>query len=203
MRGYGCKFTWTNSHVSCKLDRTVINDSWMETYEAYARYKTSSILDHNPILVSICTRERIRKGILRHKDLWGTDEMFPALVAQAWSKEVQGHEMLRVVKRLQEVKKVLKALNAEKYSPFYERAEAARRVLDEIQSQLQHDMLNSELKVEEQKARDNYIMVHKPWRAQLQQQAKFKWIGEGDANTTFYHTAINHRRKVKCDTYAY
>lgn len=90
----------------------------------------------------------------------------------------------------------MKALNVEKYSHFKERTESARKLLEGIQLQLQYDMFNGDMQEEEKKVGDSYIMVHKLWSAQLKQQVKLQWTGEGDANTTFYHDAISHRRKV-------
>lgn len=62
LRGFGCDFTWTNSHVSCKLDRAIANTNWMQNLTSSATFHAAGISDHSPVLVTVGrgkTEERI------------------------------------------------------------------------------------------------------------------------------------------------
>lgn len=56
LRAYGCRYTWTNSHVHCKLDRALVNESWQQSI-------FYGISDHSPILVHLGEEHVCRRGI--------------------------------------------------------------------------------------------------------------------------------------------
>lgn len=70
LRSYGCKFTWTNSHVSCKLDRAVGNEKFLQDLDSHARFDNAWISDHSPIVVTVGDKEKTCRGMLRYKDIW-------------------------------------------------------------------------------------------------------------------------------------
>lgn len=71
LRGYGCHFTWTNSHVSCKLDRAVANDSWFQQLDSSAHFHASGMSDHSPIQVTMGQELHIRKRDVSLQDIMG------------------------------------------------------------------------------------------------------------------------------------
>lgn len=64
---------------------------------------------------------------------------------KAWSVEVRVFEMYKVVRKLKEMKKLLKHLNKERYNNLHRRTEKARAELDECHSLLQIDQFNVDL----------------------------------------------------------
>lgn len=54
LKYYGKRFTWSNRHMWCKIDRVVVNERWLDLYrESYARFDAFHVSDHNPILVHV------------------------------------------------------------------------------------------------------------------------------------------------------
>lgn len=107
LRGFGCEYTWTNSHVSCKLNRAVANEKWLQSWTTNATFHNAGISDHSPILVTVGSGDRKRKGVFRYKKIWGSDCSFSQLVQEAWAREVFGCAMYKLVVKLREMKKLL------------------------------------------------------------------------------------------------
>lgn len=103
--------------------------------------------------------------------------------------------MYRLVLKLREMKSLFKALNKAKYSNLRDRTDKTKAELDNIQLLLQGDMFNKELQARETVAREHYVSLQKLYIAQLKQQTKIHWDGEADANTAFFHVAVNARHK--------
>jgi len=59
LRYIGCHFTWSNrqdhpNHISTKLDRVLVNDTWLRTHTSSTAYfPTPGISDHSPAIVHI------------------------------------------------------------------------------------------------------------------------------------------------------
>lgn len=54
LRSTGCLLTWSNGHVSCKLDRAMANDLWFfEVEQSVAHFDAPSLSDHSPVLVRL------------------------------------------------------------------------------------------------------------------------------------------------------
>lgn len=78
---YGQKYTWSNHHTWCKLDRVLVNELWLGRYkESYARFDAFGISDHSPILVTINPARQQLKLPFRFKNIWVQDETFDTLV---------------------------------------------------------------------------------------------------------------------------
>lgn len=65
LKYYGQHFTWSNGHTWCKLDRMLVNGTWLATYaNSYARFDSFGVLDHSPMLV------RLGVGCLGYGAVW-------------------------------------------------------------------------------------------------------------------------------------
>lgn len=55
----GCQFTWSNKrgegdYISSKLDRVLVNESWLEFYpNSFANFLPSGVSDHSPAIVTL------------------------------------------------------------------------------------------------------------------------------------------------------
>lgn len=91
MKYYGQKFTWSNHHTWCKLDRVLVNGSWLEKYkDSFARFDGFGILDHSPMSVtvkSVCEKLRLP---FRFKNVWVQDAGYEELVKEVWGQHFYG-----------------------------------------------------------------------------------------------------------------
>lgn len=54
LRYYDDKYTWTNSHIYCKLDRCLVNHYWRDEHgESYACFMENNVSDHRPCVLHI------------------------------------------------------------------------------------------------------------------------------------------------------
>lgn len=65
-----------------------------------------------------------------------------------------------------------------------------------MQQQLAIDPLNTELIIREKEARAEFTHSHGLYLRELQQRAKIRWAGDGNANTRYYNVVISERRRA-------
>lgn len=70
----GCKFTWTNSHTSCRLDKAMMNEVWQLRYEhSHAFFDLSTVSDHSLVRVMIRDGQGSRRIPFRYKEMCSAD----------------------------------------------------------------------------------------------------------------------------------
>lgn len=106
----GPAFTWSNSsfgasRVECKLDRVFGNQSFFQSSLCLNFEVLNPILsDHSPMLITSIAGA---KHPFKFFNAQAREKDFFATVRTAWTKEVKGTPMFRVVKKLVQVKRAL------------------------------------------------------------------------------------------------
>ncbi|XP_020256684.1 uncharacterized protein LOC109833427 [Asparagus officinalis] len=148
----GCFYTWNNkqdhdSRVWCKLDRALVNDTWLLKYNAsQVEFLLPNCSDHSPALVTIFEDCSKGKKPFRYFKMWSKHDSFIPVVSAIWQTKVEGFKMYTVCKRLQLLRGALKELNKRHYANISEQFLRARRALEEAQGRLQNSPLNPEIK---------------------------------------------------------
>lgn len=89
--------TWNNSHTYCKLDRAMVDDSWLFTLEnSLAEFRVLGV-SNSPIIFWLFQKLVTRKVPFKSKNFWVTDPNFQHLVDEAWQQEVFGCDIFRLV----------------------------------------------------------------------------------------------------------
>ncbi|XP_042467500.1 uncharacterized protein LOC122050678 [Zingiber officinale] len=138
----GCKFTWTNGREVCKLDRAMVNKTWLEQDKSsVAEFRPPGIFsDHASCIVSILEPQRPQAKSFKFYNMWTTHHDFSRLVQENWtlanSMIREGVCQFKLKQKLLLLKKPLQQLNKESYQHIQERAKRGQIHLEEVQERV-------------------------------------------------------------------
>ncbi|GJU84848.1 RNA-directed DNA polymerase, eukaryota, reverse transcriptase zinc-binding domain protein [Tanacetum coccineum] len=178
----GFQYTWTKSlkNPNCltlkKLDRIMVNDEFMNPAELIIQ--KGYIKKNNAFKFSNFT---IGKGD------------FIDNVQNVWKQDVHGCHMYRLIKKMKNLKKPLKALSWSQVN-VYDRVRALKEELNTRHKDVDKNPFDLKVKAIAAQTLNEYIEASKDELSLLQQKAKIQWLKEGDKNTAFFHNMIKARR---------
>ena len=133
-RYVGPVFTWSNSHVYCKLDRVMVNRSWLNMlHESTVQFLPPGVSDHACSVLRVFKEDNKRGFLFRLKNIWTTDASFLPLVEQAWNTRFYGCLMYQVVAKLRVLKQELKQLNSRRFQHLEKRVDAKLSEMKDLQ----------------------------------------------------------------------
>lgn len=195
----GASFTWSNKHevgvVAKKLDRILVNDQWLDSFpNSLGVFGEPGISDHSPCCIFLDSMKPKIKQPFKFLAFLNLNPEFAILIESCWNAlEFAGSKMLKVSKKLKEMKSFIRHFSKENYSGIERRvAEAYAHLLSCQQSLLQAPSPLTVLA--EKEAHAKWSTLAKAEDSFLLQRSRVKWIGEGDANTTFFHQSIKSRQ---------
>ncbi|KAK1434264.1 hypothetical protein QVD17_11184 [Tagetes erecta] len=112
---------------------------------------------------------------------------------QEWESNVQGYAMYSVMSKLKALKKPLRQLG-KLYGNLHDRVVLLSSELAKIQSEVERDPLNSELRDEEIAYLKAYKLAVEDEESMLKQQAKVDWLAGGDQNSSYFHKVVKGRQ---------
>ena len=129
----GGEYTWTMGGVWSKLDRVLINTSWLRDRwfisSEFLGMKEGS--DHKPCIVRLCREESSRKSMFRFYNMWTMHPGFLDVVRATWCTDAWGYHQYRLARLLSGMKGPLKQLNRTEFSRITTRAADATRAYTE------------------------------------------------------------------------
>lgn len=107
--------------------------AWLDRLEnSEASFLPVGTSDHSPCVVRMQQSLRKKNHIFKFCEMWTQNENFLSLVEEAWSIEVQGTPMYRVVQKLKNVKRKLKQLHRMEFDRISEKVKEKKAALDAI-----------------------------------------------------------------------
>ncbi|XP_074304746.1 uncharacterized protein LOC141639537 [Silene latifolia] len=195
----GALFTWSNKQapvdrVYSRLDRAMGNQEWLDLFgDSVAHFHPEGLFDHCPCTIMDRNFEIHGRKSFKYFIIWGAAPTFKALVSDSWSMSYQGTKMFGIIKKLNALKPILKALNKECLSDIENNTNIASIALETIQKAHIENPGDATLLQQELDlpmilrisffARDSFLI----------QKAKVQWSLEGDLNTSYFHHSIKKR----------
>ncbi|KAF9607212.1 hypothetical protein IFM89_033419 [Coptis chinensis] len=113
----GMEFSWCNNQrgvrrMVAKLDRILINDFWERSFIGW-KYKTLSRVssDHSPLCGELSYIPKPENTPFHFNIFWASHPSFVDLVKHSWNQDTNGLPMIKLMRKLQQLKQDLKIWN--------------------------------------------------------------------------------------------
>lgn len=154
-----------------------------------------TVFNHCPVIMETKVVDWGPKPF-RFINVWCSHPEFKKIVENAWkSDEFDGWFGYRVKEKLKRVKDELKKWNRESFGNIDNKVDKLKQEIHEL------DMIDDAFGIEEDEIVKRKESTANLFRSLNQrnnlyaQKAKIRWLNEGDVNSSFFHRAVNFRRK--------
>ncbi|GJY18161.1 zinc knuckle CX2CX4HX4C containing protein [Tanacetum coccineum] len=194
----GLQFTWNQkpkgaNGILKKIDRIMANTGFHDQFVgAHAIFKPYRISDHSPSVLCLPTLCKEKPKPFKFFNVLTKHERFKEVVNEGWVNQISGFHMFNVVKKLKNLKKPIRKLLYEKGN-LHANVSSLRSKLDSIQSLLDADPFNANLREAEASCVVEFNQAALMEERFLKQKAKINWLKEGDSNSAYFHKTVKSR----------
>ena len=191
----GLHFSWNqklngNNGILKKLDRVLGNFKFIEDFpDVYANFQPYRISDHCPMIVNFPFKKKFKVRPFKFVNALTLLEDFIPTVEKAWNTPVEGFDMFRLCQKLKILKKPLRKLLFGQGS-YAGKVQKCREDLDRVQTDLDKDPNNGDLRSEEGLYMQAFLNACKEEEMVLKQRAKVQWLKERDSNSAYFHKVV-------------
>ena len=192
----GSLYTWwdcnINNPVMRKLDRVLVNDAWLSTFDfSMADFLPRGLSDHNPATVSLgISRETIKKPFQLFNHLLENDQ-FLSVVQSAWNNPIRGDKWYVLTTKLRLVKQALKEMN-NSVGNLHVAVNSARNSLLSFQASLP-PVPSREQRIDEGRLCINLQNALNAEERLLKQKSRIRWLKQGDGNNSYFFNSCKGR----------
>ncbi|KAH7845388.1 hypothetical protein Vadar_001417 [Vaccinium darrowii] len=200
LRYSGCFFTWSNRqappyHISNKLDRVLVNDSWNSLYpHSSAFFPIPGVSDHSPGIVHLTPPPKKGSRPFKFFDFLAEHPQFLNIVQKVWRVIIIGNPMYCIVEKLRNLQADLKTLNTKEFSSISTRVKDAKFQLDTLQKRLGSNPFNPATQSQERIVYKQYLELARAEESLARQKSRIQWLNLGDQCTSFFFKSINNNR---------
>ncbi|KAL5709736.1 hypothetical protein ACHQM5_020390 [Ranunculus cassubicifolius] len=197
----GNEMTWCNNRVGrerilAKLDRAFYNDARVSALPSW-RYKVLPRLcsDHSPIFGQVTNIPKAINRPFKFFNVWSDHHTFLKTVSDSWHCPLSAAPILKVIKKLQRLKVVLKDWNTTTFGSVDAAVTTSYVDLAELQILADEDIENGDFNLS---IIDKEVQVCKALsdRASLiRQKSRIRMEDEGDRNSSYFHSMLKIRQQ--------
>ncbi|XP_019254004.1 PREDICTED: uncharacterized protein LOC109232713 [Nicotiana attenuata] len=192
IRSIGGHFTWCNkqpvgSRVYSKIDWALGNFQWLQQYgHIEADFLNPGVSDHSPMIMRCGEKRRMYPkpfkffvNVMEHPE-------FHARLKKVWGQNKDMNAMLKVSKKLQDLKHELKDLNHYMAS-YQQRLNQSRQKLEIVQANINVQPFCQSLFDQEKEILAELDRWNNIEEQVLRQKSRANWILCGDSNSKYFH----------------
>lgn len=187
----GCKHTWDDGSVKSRLDKVMINLSFLENFPnaAVNFLNLGCLSNHSPCIFQFLP---IVQGAYSFKlfNMWAEHVDFISTVMNFWNEDVYGTAMYRLCKKLKRLKHYLKVLNKQAFSDITSRVVKAVRELDNLQDLCKLSSSSDDIKARVGPLKKAVFGLLNAERLFFSQMAKGHFLNISDRNSKYCHAII-------------
>ncbi|PKU81037.1 Putative ribonuclease H protein [Dendrobium catenatum] len=198
LNSVGSKFTWFNNHVDypihIKLDRALVNDSWMRAYpESYSSIQSPYCSDHCLILLHSGFFQQV-SHCFQFKNYWTNFDSYWNVILDAFSAPITGNPLAHLCNTLKKVKICIKKENWSSFNSVKRHMESLltsqRELLEKLHAKPNNHMYNLSLK----EINVNIVKFNAIQTSRISQRDKLNWLKHGEDDLNFLFGKIRYRR---------
>ncbi|XP_060210733.1 uncharacterized protein LOC132637696 [Lycium barbarum] len=177
LKAIGRAFTWTNNHVFSRIDRGLVNSSWIQTWSNLeVVVMEPEFSDHSPLCVTIGDRQTRVAKPFKFFNCMASHPDFQTIVQQEWYRGWHASTLPMVWRKLGRLKTELKKLNSTEFQGVADRITDLRNKLKVIQSQMGKVSDYHVLHDEEKTVRLELEKWHNIEESVLKQKSRVNWL---------------------------
>ncbi|WMV50073.1 hypothetical protein MTR67_043458, partial [Solanum verrucosum] len=193
-------FTWCNhrdakARVWKRLDRSMVNDKWLDVMPQTTIENMSSVgSDHSPLLLEMVKTNKGHTKYFKFLHCWVDNVNFLNTVQQSWDKATTGDPMWKLHKKMKRLTSTLSSWSKQEYGDIFTKVWEFEETIRKSEEEL---MTNNTkvLRQELHQMNATYIRYLKLEESILKQKTELQWFQEGDANTKYFHALMRGRRR--------
>ncbi|XP_019261589.1 PREDICTED: uncharacterized protein LOC109239475 [Nicotiana attenuata] len=190
----GRNYTWTNNHTYSRIDRALVNASWMMTMpNLKVQVLEPLVSDHSPLKLMITQVQGKKNRPFRFFDCIADHPQFTQQVELAWKERGTRGKMQAVWDNLKKTKEVIKEINIQHFKGVDERIEETRKELQIVQEEMSYRLQNIEL-IDKEKALkcelEKWVMIEE---SIYKQRSRVQWQKLGDSNSAYFFAQMKNR----------
>ncbi|XP_015170975.1 uncharacterized protein [Solanum tuberosum] len=170
-----CNQRDADARVWKRLDRSMVNDKWIEVMPQITIENLSSVgSDHSPLLMEMTKVNENHIKYFKFLHFWVDNETILKTVQQCWEKGVTGNPMWKLHQKLKRVTTTLSNWSKLEYGDIFRKVK-----------EFEETIRNSEAE----------LMTNNNAVSGLKQKTQLQWFKDGDANTKYFHALMRGRRR--------
>ncbi|MCH86377.1 putative transposon TX1 protein, partial [Trifolium medium] len=194
----GRRFTWyhANGRAMSRIDRILVSSEWLEVWGNCSLWVgPRDVSDHCPLTLKNANNDRGPKPF-RFNNNWLVHKNFEKVVEECWlGMEVSGWMGFVLSVKLRGLKTRLKEWNKIEYGSMESRLVKLVEDIKDLDVRGESVGLdNNEVSIRKELFVE-YWKLQKHREAIIFQRSRSKWLGQGDANSKFFHGCVLARSK--------
>ncbi|XP_060178070.1 uncharacterized protein LOC132608002 [Lycium barbarum] len=193
----GRSYTWTNNHVYSRIDRAIVNSTWItQMTSERVLIMEPNFFDHSPLWIRFQQLSQNRERSFKFLNCLVESPQFMPLVAGRW-KHTDSHVNLRTTwNKLKVVKYHLKTLNTTQFRGVEEKLNTIRSQLKQVQVQMGNSIPTPQLIADEKELKIQLEKWSKIEESVYRQKSRIQWLRLGDSNTAYFFANMKNKQSL-------
>ncbi|KAI0501694.1 hypothetical protein KFK09_016639 [Dendrobium nobile] len=188
-------YTWFNQQqnnpIHIKLDRVLINDSWLNLFpNSFYKVGDPSCSDHSPLFL-LNSEEAARGQRFMFKNYCTKFPDFWDCLLDTFSQPNESSPLCSFIYKLKTLKNKLKFKPWANFNNIQSEIDALSQTQHQVLSQLQIEPLNSNLNESLKEINYKLNYYHSTLSSWMAQRAKVRWLTHGEDDLKFLYSKIN------------